>query len=115
MQCLINLIQQVHDCFDPVLSEEIGRNKVDWMRNHISSDDFKIVVVESSLAVIRQQALLHHIKVGYREPTWLDELFIYGLKELTDDLHRNVYQHVFVIRYVIISFFFVFFPHNPCH
>lgn len=86
------------DCFDPTLGEEVGQNKVDWMRSHVSSDNFKIIVVESSLAVIHHQALLHHTRVSYRDPYWLDELFIYGLKELIDDLQRNIYQHVFVVR-----------------
>jgi hypothetical protein len=88
----------VYDCFNPVLGEEVGQSKIDWMRRHVSSDDIKIVVVESSAAVIHQKALLHHTKVHYREPTWLDELFIYGLKSLTDDVKRNTYQHVFVVR-----------------
>lgn len=88
----------MYDCFDSGLGEEVGQSKVDWMRSHVSSDDFKIVVVESSVAVIHHQALLHYTKVSYREPTWLDELFIYGLKELTDDLQGKVYQRVFVIR-----------------
>jgi len=44
-------------------------------------DNFKIIVVVSSLAVIHHEALLHHTTVSYRGPTWLDELFIYGLKE----------------------------------
>ncbi|GFG37443.1 hypothetical protein Cfor_07170 [Coptotermes formosanus] len=90
---------KVYDCFDSGLGEEVGQSKVDWMRSHVSSDDFKIVVVESSVAVIHHQALLHYTKVSYREPTWLDELFIYGLKELTDDLQGKVYQRVFVIRF----------------
>ena len=86
------------DCFDPNLGEEFGQNKVDWMRSHVSPDDFKIVVVESSVAVIHHHTLLHHTRVSYREPTCLDELFMYGLKELTGDIQRNIYQHVFVTR-----------------
>lgn len=88
----------MYDCFDPILGEEVGQNKVEWIQSRMSSDNFKIVVIESSAAVIHQQALLHHSKVAYREPTWLDELFLYGLKALTDDVRRNTYQHVFVIR-----------------
>lgn len=88
----------MYDCFDPILAEEVGQSKVDWMRRHVSSDDVKIVVVESLAAVIHQQALVHHTRVCYREPTWLDELFLYGLKSLTDDEQRNTYQHVFVVR-----------------
>jgi hypothetical protein len=94
----MNLFQQVYDCFDPVLAEDVGQSKVDWMRRHVSSDDIKIVVVESLAAVIHQQAFFDHTKVRYREPTWLDELFLYGLKSLTDDVNRNTYQHVFVMR-----------------
>ncbi|XP_021923280.1 uncharacterized protein LOC110831513 isoform X3 [Zootermopsis nevadensis] len=89
---------EVYDCFDPVLGEEVGRSKIDWIRRHVSSDEVNIVVVESSVAVMHQQALLRHSKVCYREPTWLDELFLYGLKSLTDDVKRNTYQHVFVVR-----------------
>jgi hypothetical protein len=88
----------VFECFDPTLGEEVGQNKVDWMQSHISSDNFKIIVVESSLAVIHHLALVHRTRISYREPSWLDELFIYGLKELIDDLQRNIYQHVFVMR-----------------
>jgi hypothetical protein len=97
LECTVNLIQQVYDCFDPVLDEEVGQSKIDWMQSHVSSDDFKIVVVESSAAVLHQQALLHRTKISYRDPTWLDELFLYGLKALTDDLKRNTYQYIFVI------------------
>jgi hypothetical protein len=88
----------VYDCFDPILGEEVAQSKIDWMLSHVSSDDFKIVVVESSAAFLHQQALFHKTKVGYREPTWLDELFLYGLKALTDDLKRNTYQDIFVMR-----------------
>jgi hypothetical protein len=88
----------VYDCFDPILGEEVGQSKIDWMQSHVSSDDFKIVVVESSAAVLHQQALFKSAKVGYREPTWLDELYLYGLKALADDLKRNTYQDIFVMR-----------------
>jgi hypothetical protein len=87
----------VYDCFDPILGEEVGQGKIEWMQSHVSSDDFKIVVVESSAAVLHQQALFHRTKVGYRQPTWLDDLFLYGLKALNDDLQRNTYQVIFVI------------------
>lgn len=88
----------MYDCFDPILGEEVGWSKIDWIESHVSSEDCKIVVVESPVAVLHQQALVRRTKVGYREPTWLDDLFLYGLKTLTDDLKRNTYQDIFVIR-----------------
>lgn len=37
------------------------------------------------------------MKVIYKDPTWLDDLFLYGLRVLLEDLQTNVYERVFVV------------------
>lgn len=88
----------MYDCFDPVASEELGKSKTDWLLTHIRSPYVKVVVVESKCAVLQQSALVQHMKVIYRDPTWLDDLFLYGLRVLLEDPQTNVYDRVFVVR-----------------
>jgi hypothetical protein len=57
----------------------------------------KVVLVESKCAVLQQMALMQHMKVIYKDPTWLDDLFLYGLRVLLEDLQTNVYERVFVV------------------
>jgi hypothetical protein len=60
--------------------------------------EVKVVVVESKCAVLHQVALTNHTKLMYREPTWLDDLFSYGLRLLREDPQKNTYGRVFVVR-----------------
>ena len=62
------------------------------------NNEEKILVVETSCSVLHQQALMNNSKITYTEPHWMDDLFIYALKVLTDDLESNTYERVFVIR-----------------
>jgi hypothetical protein len=64
----------------------------------MSSPDVKIVLVESKCAVLHQMALIQHVKAVYKEPTWLDDLFLCGLRILMEDLKMNAYERVFVVR-----------------
>lgn len=88
----------MYDCFDPVASEELCRSKTDWLLTHIRSPDVKVVLVESKCAVLQQMALTQHKKIIYKDPMWLDDLFLYGLRMLLEDLQTNVYERVFVVR-----------------
>lgn len=58
----------------------------------------KVVLIESKCAVLQQMALIQQMKVIYKDPTWLDDLFLYGLRVLLEDLQMNVYERVFVVR-----------------
>jgi len=58
----------------------------------------KVVLVESKCAVLQQMALMQHMKVIYKDPMWLDDLFLYGLRVLLEDPQMNVYERVFVVR-----------------
>lgn len=89
---------QVYDCFDPVASEELCQSKTDWLLTRIRSPDVKVVLVESKCAVLQQMALIQHMKVIYKDPTWLDDLFLYGLRVLSEDVQTNQYERVFVVR-----------------
>jgi len=88
----------VYDCFDPAASEELCQNKTDWLLTHIRSPDVKVLLIESKCAVLQQMALIQHMKVIYKNPTWLDDLFLYGLRVLLEDLQMSVYERVFVVR-----------------
>lgn len=89
---------EVYDCFDPAASEELCQNKTDWLLTHIRSPDVKVLLIESKCAVLQQMALIQHMKVIYKNPTWLDDLFLYGLRVLLEDLQMSVYERVFVVR-----------------
>jgi len=93
-----SFFSQVYDCFDPVASEELYQNKADWLLTRIHSPDVKVVLVESKCAVLQQMALIQHMKVIYKDPTCLDDLFFYGLRLLLEDPQTNVYERVFVVR-----------------
>jgi hypothetical protein len=57
----------------------------------------KIVVVETECAVLHQKAHFQGNRVFYQRPTWLDDIFSYGLKELANDSSGNQYDRVFVV------------------
>ncbi|XP_021923275.1 uncharacterized protein LOC110831511 isoform X3 [Zootermopsis nevadensis] len=89
---------EVYDCFDPLIEENLFQNKTDWVTAHTTSPEVKVVVIESKCAVLHQMALFQHMKIIYKEPTCLDDLFSYGLRVLREDLQKNTYGRVFVVR-----------------
>jgi hypothetical protein len=95
---LIFFFLQVYDCFDPLAEEELSQSKTDWLLTHITCPEMKVVVIESKCAVLHQVALVQHLKLTYKEPMWLDDLFSYGLRLLSEDLQKNMYGRVFVVR-----------------
>jgi hypothetical protein len=88
----------VYDCFDPFVEEDLCQSKTDWLLTHITSPEVKVVVIESKCAALHQMALIQHMKIVYKEPTWLDDLFLYGLRILSEDLQKNTYGRIFVVR-----------------
>jgi hypothetical protein len=88
----------VYDCFDPALAEEIATGAVEWLHRHFECDDMKIVVVESECAVFRQKEFIQGLKAFYENLMWLDDIFLYGLKELANDKRRRQYDRIFVVR-----------------
>jgi hypothetical protein len=88
---------QVYDCFDHALVEEVATGAVEWLNRHLKCDNMKIVVVESECAMLRQKALFQGTRICYQNPTWLDDIFIHGLKELANDKSSNHYNRFFVV------------------
>jgi len=93
---------QVYDCFDHDLAEEIATGAVEWLNRLLERDDVKIVVVETECAMLHQTALFETVKLSYWEPTWLDDIFIQGLKEVESGKRSSQYDRVFVIRYIML-------------
>ena len=93
---------QVYDCFDHALTEEIATGGVEWLNRLLESDDVKIVVVETQCAMLRQKALFKAVKLSYWEPTWLDDIFIQGLKDVESGKRSSQYDMVFVVRYIML-------------
>ena len=91
---------QVYDCFDHALQEEIATGAVEWLNRLLERDDIKIVVVESECAMLRQKALFEGVTVSYWNPTWLDGMFVHGLKVVESDRRSSQYDRVFVVRYM---------------
>jgi hypothetical protein len=91
----------VYDCFDHALAEEIAAGSVEWLNRLLECDDVKIVVVETECAMLRQKALFKSVKLSYREPTWLDDVFIQGLKDVESGKRSSQYDRVFVVRYIM--------------
>ncbi|XP_023702649.1 uncharacterized protein LOC111861918 isoform X2 [Cryptotermes secundus] len=102
MVTLRNTLQEVmkckvYDCYDPSIEEEIATGAVEWLNRHLRHDGIKIVVVETECAVLHQKASFQGKRVFYQHPTWLDDIFSYGLKELANDTSGNQYNRVFVV------------------
>ncbi|KAJ9586783.1 hypothetical protein L9F63_019624, partial [Diploptera punctata] len=89
---------EVYDCFDKRHAESIGKNKVDWMWKHVMNTQEKIIVMETQCAELHQEAVMNNCKMKYFEPHWLDDLFTYAIKALTEDITNNTYDRVFVVR-----------------
>jgi hypothetical protein len=92
-----NFHLQIYDCYDPSVEEELATGAVEWLNRHLRRDGMKIVVVETECAVLHQKALLQGNRVLYHHPTWLDNIFTYGLKELANDRSGNQYNRVLVV------------------
>lgn len=93
---------QVYDCFDHALAEEIAAGAVEWLNKLLERDDVKIVVVETECAMLRQKALFEGVKLSYWDPTWLDDVFIQGLKNVESGKRSSQYDRVFVVRYIML-------------
>jgi len=92
----------VYDFFDHALVEEIATGAVEWLNRLLERDDVKIVVVETECAMLRQKALFETVKLSYWEPTWLDDIFIQGLKDVESGKRSSQYDRVFVVRYIML-------------
>jgi hypothetical protein len=92
----------VYDCFDHALAEEIAAGGVDWLNGLLERDDVKIVVVETECAMLQQKALFESVRLSYCDPTWLDYVFIQGLKNVESGKRSNQYDRVFVVRYIML-------------
>jgi hypothetical protein len=92
---------QVYDCFDHALSEEIAAGSVEWLYRLLERDDVKIVVVETECAMLRQKALFEGVRLSYWKPTWLDDIFVQGLKVVESNKRSSQYDNVFVVRYIM--------------
>jgi hypothetical protein len=88
---------EVYDFFDHALVEEIATGAVEWLNRLLERDDVKIVVVETECAMLRQKALFETVKLSYWEPTWLDDIFIQGLKDVESGKRSSQYDRVFVV------------------
>jgi hypothetical protein len=60
------------------------------------------VVVESECAMLHQKALFEGVSVSYWDPTWLDGIFLHGLKGVANDKRSSQYDRVFVVRYIML-------------
>lgn len=92
----------MYDCFDHDLAEEIAAGAVEWLNRLLERDDVKIVMVETECAMLRQKALFEGVRLSYWEPTWLDDIFVQGLKAVESDKMSSQYDRVFVIRYIML-------------
>lgn len=97
----------MYDCFDHALAEEIATGAVEWLNRLLECDDVKIVVVETECAMLRQKALFESVKLSYWDPTWLDDVFIQGLKNVESGKRSSQYDRVFVVRYIMLINFFL--------
>ncbi|GFG39238.1 hypothetical protein Cfor_00714, partial [Coptotermes formosanus] len=88
---------EVYDCFDHAIEEEIAAGAVEWLSRLLERDDIKIVVVESECAMLHQKALFEGVSVSYWDPTWLDGIFLHGLKGVANDKRSSQYDRVFVV------------------
>jgi hypothetical protein len=59
-------------------------------------------VVETECAMLHQKALFKGVKLSYWEPSWLDDVFIQGLKDVESGKWSSQYDRVFVVRYIIL-------------
>jgi len=88
---------EVYDCFDHALAEEIATGAVEWLNRLLECDNVKIVVVETECAMLHQKALFESVNLSYWEPTWLDDVFIQGLKVVESSKRSSQYDRVFVV------------------
>ncbi|XP_069668847.1 uncharacterized protein [Periplaneta americana] len=96
---LMNTLKcEVHDCYDSNAAEEVASGSLEWLTKYLTREDTKVIVVESECAVFRQRALFQGVKIVYKDPSWLDDIFLHGLKDLANDKRRNQYNRVFVVR-----------------
>jgi hypothetical protein len=51
--------------------------------------------------MLHQKALFEGVRLSYWEPTWLDHIFVQGLKAVESDKSSSQYDRIFVVRYIM--------------
>ncbi|KAJ8869827.1 hypothetical protein PR048_028836 [Dryococelus australis] len=86
----------VYDCYDPAHRRQVDQSPTLWMRCLVEDSSVRVVVVSSKCARLQQLALMNGYKLSYKEPHYLDRLFIYGLCDAMT-IYRNIYQKIFSV------------------
>ncbi|XP_049764148.1 uncharacterized protein LOC126092538 isoform X2 [Schistocerca cancellata] len=90
---------EVCDVFDPHQWNEIAIGRQEWIQRLLSEDDTVIIIVDSTSAVLHQNALENNYIINYFQPRPNSDLFTYALQMITNNIQRNVYKKIFVVRF----------------
>lgn len=90
---------EVYDVFDPYQWSAIAIGRQEWVQRLLSEDDTVIIIVDSTSAVLHQNALENNYTINYFQPRPNSDLFTYTLQMITNNVQRNVYKKIFVVRF----------------
>ncbi|KAJ8875207.1 hypothetical protein PR048_023102 [Dryococelus australis] len=100
----------LYDCYDPAnRRRQVDKSPTLWMSYLVEDSSLRVVMVSSKCARLQQSALVKGYYFSYKEPHYLDQLFIYGLCDAMT-IYRNIYQKIFIVTRVFLLIFLV--PHQ---
>ncbi|XP_071445358.1 uncharacterized protein [Hetaerina americana] len=91
---------QVHDCHT---TENDLSDPLDWLRKVMNYPKLRIIVVMSHCAFIQQEAIqsggIENCNEIYKNPTFIDCIFPYALKQIMNDFSSNAYHKIHMIGF----------------
>ncbi|XP_046387491.1 uncharacterized protein LOC124157063 [Ischnura elegans] len=91
---------EVHDCYS---MEDNGHDPLDWLRTVMNYPQLCIIIVTTPCAFILQEAIqsgaIDNPCDVYINPSYLDSVFIYGLKQIMNDFSCDVYQRIHIMGF----------------
>lgn len=79
--------------------ENVAQSPTDWVRSLVNDKSVRIILVATPCYRLLEISLLTDRKVRYRQPDAFDELFIFALRNLTQNMVlEDSYKRIFVVR-----------------
>ncbi|KAG8230414.1 hypothetical protein J437_LFUL010215 [Ladona fulva] len=105
MKSFGQLLEKSHNIkvFDCYYDEDVLDGPLDWLQNKLTNPQFYVLIVTTRCAYLHQEAIL----AGdwgdsyslYREPSFLDRVFMYGLKWVMKDISANPFSRSYIIGF----------------
>ncbi|XP_046388700.1 uncharacterized protein LOC124157746 isoform X2 [Ischnura elegans] len=91
------------EVFDCHATEEVLNSPLCWIQNVMTYPKLRTVIVSSHCAYLQQQAIQTGCstpaEIIYKDPVFIDSIFMYGLKIIMEDISADTYLKNYVVGF----------------